>query len=73
MIFNMFRIYSLLHCIIYIYANNAVSINEMAGLQALYESTNGDNWDWNGVTGHWDFSIPNVNPWMFRFLARIDL
>ena len=42
-----------MNCITYIYANNAVSTNEMAGLQALYESTNGNNWDWNGDTGIW--------------------
>ena len=34
----------------------------MTGLHALYVSTDGDNWKWKGPIGHWDFSIPNVNP-----------
>src|SRR5690348_11781902 len=42
-------------------SSNAVSTSEMSGLQSLYDSTNGSNWNWHGSTGHWNFSN-NENP-----------
>ncbi len=43
-----------------------ISLSEYQGLQALFDSTNGDNWRWNPTlptTTHWHFSssIPTPN------------
>lgn len=49
-----------------LFASVSVPSNEMAGLEYLYNSTNGDNWIWRGPVGQWNFtdgSNPCVIPW----------
>ena len=46
------------YCCKGVLANNEVSSNEISALQSLYDSTNGESWDWSAATAgaHWDFS-----------------
>ena len=38
-----------------------VPSNEIAGLEYLYNSTNGTNWSWKSDKGHWNFTT-DANP-----------
>ena len=40
---------------------NAVPANQMAGLELLYNSTNGGNWTWEANSTHWNFET-GANP-----------
>ena len=42
---------------------NSVPSNQVSGLEYLYNHTNGWNWVWSSVNGHWNFtSSGTVNP-----------
>ena len=36
--------------------------HQVMGLKAIYESTGGENWNWIGPNGHWDFSGTDPDP-----------
>ena len=43
-------------------SNNSVPSNELTGLELLYNATFGRNWSWSSPNGHWNFTLPTVNP-----------
>jgi Leucine-rich repeat (LRR) protein len=47
---------------LFVLSNSQFPESQYEALNALYTSTGGSYWTWNGIGNKWNFSDPNVNP-----------